>query len=1330
MSGITLTPEESRQFGQLFTQHDVEGIGILLGDSIRPLFERSGLSPKILGQIWQLADNENRGFLDSTGFAKALRMIAHVQNGQPLSAKLFTIPSSLPDFDRPAASTMSGTAPAPRVVSQSSTAASSIPQPVGVADTGARARAPPLTTADKQRFGQLFDKTAQGRPMIDGPTAREVFMKARLPTEYLGKIWSLVDPDNRGSLTKNEFVLAMHIIQCSINGSLPTIPETLPPAWEPWLEGSRIHRSGPLNQNSTGQAKPPPATPAPRQWQIGTRELQQYNAFFDQLDVRKAGILGAAEAVPFMTKSRLPEDVLAKVWDLADTQSRGQLDRRDFAIAMYLIQAKLNGVELLDTLPASLWESTSALVESHSTGQKRFSSQYTGQLTSQSTGQRNPSLVGHATGLAQVPTQLPGQLSRQRVSSTASSASNVSGQPLAGITPLQPPTRQVSQGVSVGSTNLSSNQPVSSNSQPQDRKGSLSDLVELQDAFKPLEPTRVQHTESSIASHATGQASQSQGSSFAAVSENKDKRFVPTSSFGQKLLSQNFSGAASSGGNMMSTTSASPAPNTGVISAMRNQVNELTSKVADAAAEAQRADAQLTSVKEQSTLLERQIATLRKEYDNQTAHVHQTQQLVRQAREEMKQLEKDQALREGGLKAIKTQHEKDTLILEDLKKQRAEQTEKLADMKREHEDSQAVYNKLKQEIDQMRAQIDASTHQIAMLENTHQQALEAVKAARIVHEDLTQRVQQSQLRIEELNREIVLAQSNAQQQIEAQKKVLSEAEEQQQLVTASIARKDKALKLIETERAALRQKLMTVQSDTAQLQQLHQQREQTLLQLQAQMQAEQRQYEVQKVEREEFKKRAESLLLQQKQIKAQQEALQKQAEQLRLSSTSPMSSRRDVTGRDLPGHISPPHQVDNSQNVPQYTELASPDPSDSPSLTPGVERLSSENSHVLSNENTNVFKNSDLLNRNGDCELSLTHLDAVCKSENKGPSSDPEFAEFVDVTEGGYQRTSVLNEEKTSESKYSEKDLAGAQETNRPEDASIHRLSKEAANPASQNQEMRFSDASFSPEASQPTCKYANDMSDSACLVQDLDCAKPSCDINDVSESATTYLRDTVDDQDKTHGLYEQEGSDAKTEFPSGSQESSNQNHSLQDDSRVTVTNPSSMKSRPNAPTASCAPHMKIPVTPDDTDFGDEFNNLVDATTEELSEEDDYAGFGNGPLQGNTSEQAGISSAVAIAATGYGAPQSHPQPPAFVPSVTPNISQQRLEPQSSNTTGPDEWQQLFSGSGVTDYDVASNNDTTLNELLAMGFDEHDAAHALEKTGGNVTEATNLLLGGN
>ncbi|KAJ8951431.1 hypothetical protein NQ318_006860 [Aromia moschata] len=55
-----------------------------------------------------------------------------------------------------------------------------------------------------------------------------------------------------------------------------------------------------------------------------------------------------------MVKSKLPNSVLAKVWKLADVDKDGMLDNEEFALAMHLINIKIDGNDLPSELPTHL----------------------------------------------------------------------------------------------------------------------------------------------------------------------------------------------------------------------------------------------------------------------------------------------------------------------------------------------------------------------------------------------------------------------------------------------------------------------------------------------------------------------------------------------------------------------------------------------------------------------------------------------------------------------------------------------------------------------------------------------------------------------------------------------------------------------------------------------------------------------------------------------------------------------------------------------------------------------------------------------------------------
>lgn len=55
-----------------------------------------------------------------------------------------------------------------------------------------------------------------------------------------------------------------------------------------------------------------------------------------------------------MVKSKLPNSVLGKIWKLADVDKDGMLDDEEFALAMHLINIKIDGNDLPAELPNHL----------------------------------------------------------------------------------------------------------------------------------------------------------------------------------------------------------------------------------------------------------------------------------------------------------------------------------------------------------------------------------------------------------------------------------------------------------------------------------------------------------------------------------------------------------------------------------------------------------------------------------------------------------------------------------------------------------------------------------------------------------------------------------------------------------------------------------------------------------------------------------------------------------------------------------------------------------------------------------------------------------------
>ena len=85
---LHLSPDERRLFGQLFAQADTDKIGVVTGERAVSFFEKTRLPSDVLGEIWQIADEENRGLLTPAGFGIVLRLIGYAQAGRAVSREL------------------------------------------------------------------------------------------------------------------------------------------------------------------------------------------------------------------------------------------------------------------------------------------------------------------------------------------------------------------------------------------------------------------------------------------------------------------------------------------------------------------------------------------------------------------------------------------------------------------------------------------------------------------------------------------------------------------------------------------------------------------------------------------------------------------------------------------------------------------------------------------------------------------------------------------------------------------------------------------------------------------------------------------------------------------------------------------------------------------------------------------------------------------------------------------------------------------------------------------------------------------------------------------
>lgn len=371
-SALNLTPAERQSFAQLYSMADSTNAGVVTGDAAVKFFEGFKLPTLTLGQIWSIADSGNNGFLTFNSFAVAMRLTARAQRGESVNEQAVHIPGEPPVHEN--------------VLMPSNAIDSS---PVSL-----------ISPEDKARFMRIFAMVGPTNGVLNGDQVKDVFLKSKLPYSKLGEIWNLADTKQRGVLDLTDFIIGMHYIQGTMNGTITTLPTVLPNGMYESASDHSSVPSTPLQPQRTGTdqhimpspvpasalappsasmpaAAPPRAStlfsgPAPERsttmpatalsssgplsdgWAITPADKTRYDGFFDSLDTERAGYVDGSVVVPFFLQSGLDESTLAHVWDLTDMNQSGTLTRDEFAVAMHLINDRISGKELPQELPASL----------------------------------------------------------------------------------------------------------------------------------------------------------------------------------------------------------------------------------------------------------------------------------------------------------------------------------------------------------------------------------------------------------------------------------------------------------------------------------------------------------------------------------------------------------------------------------------------------------------------------------------------------------------------------------------------------------------------------------------------------------------------------------------------------------------------------------------------------------------------------------------------------------------------------------------------------------------------------------------------------------------
>ncbi|XP_074094552.1 epidermal growth factor receptor pathway substrate 15 isoform X2 [Cotesia typhae] len=198
-----------------------------------------------------------------------------------------------------------------------------------------------------EAYYNQVDPKGYGR--IEAMDAARFLKKSQLSDVILSKIWDMADPQSRGSLDKTGMFVALKLCAFAQAGRELNIANLIQDIAPP-----KMGDIPPVIKKSPA-VPPPPVISAVNSsdWSIKPHERIKYDRLFDDLQPTN-GYIPGNKVKGLLMDSKLPMDTLGKIWDLADIDKDGMLDRHEFVVAMHLVYKALEKHAIPSVLPPEL----------------------------------------------------------------------------------------------------------------------------------------------------------------------------------------------------------------------------------------------------------------------------------------------------------------------------------------------------------------------------------------------------------------------------------------------------------------------------------------------------------------------------------------------------------------------------------------------------------------------------------------------------------------------------------------------------------------------------------------------------------------------------------------------------------------------------------------------------------------------------------------------------------------------------------------------------------------------------------------------------------------
>ena len=554
-----------------------------------------------------------------------------------------------------------------------------------------------------------------------GETAKHIFERAQLPNETLGRIWFLADTSQRGALDLTEFIIAMHLLASLKSGALRALPQILPSG----LYEAAVRRGAPPRQGSGSRPNSDsiPASAIPRQFSGGGPQRTA-----SPLASRPHPVASPLAASPTGSDWAIsPQDKAQfdHIFATVDTQNRGFITGEQ-AVGFF------SNARLSEEVLAQIWDLADINSEGQLNADEFAVAMY---LIRQQRSKKDGRDILPST---LPPNLIPPGMRRQPVAPpqpTAPAFDNA-----ANITAPRSAAEDLFGLDALTSSVPQTPQPAAAPQIPQSTGGST--------GYISTSPQLIS-------------SSQQQSSIF--------KPFVPSSSFGQSMVSPQVTGTTSStpsqGRSLPIQTPGSQAQQsasddllgdndpeisrrltqeTSELANLSNQVGSLSGQMQQVKSKRASTEHDLTQMSTQKRDFETRLSQLRSAYEQEVREVKVLEEKLFASKNETKRLQQDMAMVEGAHQDLQGQHQQIALALDADQKENASLKESIRQLNIEVSEYKPRLEKIRSDARQQKGLVAINKKQLATIEAERERLETEHEEASKEYSDATRELEESE----------------------------------------------------------------------------------------------------------------------------------------------------------------------------------------------------------------------------------------------------------------------------------------------------------------------------------------------------------------------------------------------------------------------------------------------------------------------------------------------------------------------------------------------------------------------------------------------------------